>query len=223
VTFTVDESGYDESGYVYVDWSGTAPDGFFIDWRVYRRPVLSIEWELIYVTNDAALRFYNDWTAQSGVDVEYAVTQTAGRFGAVLESPIVQTESRVVEGSHYWLINPYNESDNMRLSNVTDDGYTDEYEEADIILIGRGRKTNQGTRIGYNGTLTAQLRDDESSTARSKRIRLQAIRASQTAYLLRNPFGDILQVSLSNLQISRIPGVGTAEFVDVTIPYKEVM
>jgi hypothetical protein len=222
VQINVDESIYDTEGYVYIDWSAVTPDGYFVDWRVYRRPPLATEWELLNVTTDADERYYRDWMAPAGSTFEYAVTQTAGRFGIIIESPIVFTETREIEGSHYWLINPYDESVNLQVSQVTDDSYTDEYEEAELQIIGRGRKMNHGTRFGYTGTLTAQLRDTEASTARSKRIALQALKAARTTYYLRNPFGDILEVSLGNLGVSRIAGVGTSELVDMTIPYNEV-
>lgn len=222
-TFLVDETNFDELGYVYIDWSQTTPDGFFVDWRVYRRPVESVSWDLIFTSTDPELRVAYDWIVPSGNVYEYAVTQRAGRFGSVIESPIVQTESRIVSGTHYWILNPLDDSDNMRLSNVTSDSYTDSYDEAELIIINRGRKINQGTRIGYDGSLVAQLRDDEDGlTARQKRVKLQTIKAARTTYYLRNPFGDLLEISLGNIGVSRVAGVGTSEFVDVTIPYKEV-
>ena len=222
VQIMVDESVYDTDGYIFIDWGQTTPDGFFVNWSVYRRPPLATDWELIYVSTDAAQRSYQDWLVPTGTVYEYAVTQSAGRFGVVIEAPIVFTETREIEGTHYWLINPYDSSVNLQLSQVTDDSYSDEYEEAELQIVGRGRKMNHGTRFGYTGTMTAQLRDTEDSTARSKRIALQALKAARTTYYLRNPFGDLLEVSLGNLGFSRIPGVGTAELVDVTIPYNEV-
>jgi hypothetical protein len=222
VTFLVDEANFDELGYVYVDWNATTPDGFFVDWKVYRRLVMATDWDLIFSSTDPDLRVFYDWIVPTGEVYEYAVTQSAGRFGSIIESPIVQTESRSLEGTHYWILNPYDPTDNIRLSGVTDDSYTDDYEEAELIIIGRGRKVNHGTRMGYSGSLTCKLRDDDISTARQKRIQLQLIKAARTTYYLRNPFGDLLEIAIGNLGISRIAGVGTAEFVDVTIPYKEV-
>lgn len=222
VIVMVDELLYDTEGFVFVDWGQTTPDGFFVQWQVYRRAPLAEQWELIYATTDATVRSYKDWMAPTGSIFEYAVTQSAGRFGVVIESPIVFTETREIIGTHYWLLNPYDSSVNMQLSNVTNDSYTDEYDEAELQIIGRGRKMNHGTRFGYTGTMTAQFRDTEETTARSKRIALQALKAARTTYYLRNPFGDLLEVSIGNLAFSRIPGVGTAELVDVTIPYNEV-
>jgi hypothetical protein len=222
VTFLVDESNFDELGYVYIDWNQTTPDGFFVAWTVYRRPVMEITWDLIFSTTDAELRVYHDWVVPAAGIFEYAVTQSGGRYGSVVESPIVQTESRPLEGTHYWIINPLDETDNLRLSNVTADDYTDDYDEAELVIIGRGRKVNHGTRIGYTGTLNAQLRDDDNTSARQKRVQLQALKAARTTYYLRNPFGDLLEIAIGNLGISRLAGVGTAEFVDVTIPYREV-
>jgi len=222
VHFVLDESMYDTRGYVNVDWSETAPDAFFVDWRLYRRPVESIDWELLQIITDPAVSYWRDWTASANIIYEYGVTQRAGRFGLVLESPTASTQSVVVEGEHYWLMNPFDESDNIRLSHVTGDSFSDEYEEDAMVVIGRGRKVNYGTRIGYSGSLTVQLRDDDFGTARSKRAHLQLLKDARTSYYMRTPFGDRFEVSLGNLSFTRVAGVGTAEFLDVTIPYSEV-
>lgn len=222
VTFTVDGSGFDTVGYINIDWSSTTADGFFVDWRVYRRLQGTSTWELIFVTTNVSITSYHDWAVGAGFTYEYAVTQSGGRSGLVLESVALPSSPVLADSTHYWLIDPTDETVNLRLANVTADGYEDQYDEAELIIIGRGRKTNQGTRYGYDGSMKLQLRDDLNGTARSKRLKLQVLKDARTAYLLRNPFGDVIQVSLGNLQIERIPGVGTAEFVDVTIPYKEV-
>lgn len=222
VHFVLDESVFDTRGYVYIDWSETAPDTFFVDFRVYRRPVEAIEWELLQIITDPSVNSWKDWTASSNITYEYAVTQRAGRFGLVLESPTASTQSAIVEGTHYWILNPFDENDNVRLSHVNGDSFTDEYEEESMVIIGRGRKVNHGTRLGYAGSLSAQLRDDDYGTARSKRAHLQALKDAKTSYYLRTPFGDRFEISLGNLGFSRVAGVGTAEFLDVTIPYMEV-
>lgn len=223
VAYTADASGYETNGYINVDWSTQQPDGFFIDWRVYRRLAGTTTWSLLTVIANPSITSYHDWSATTGDSWEYAVSQTGGRSGAILESPLTGSPTTLLaDGTHYWLINPYDETDNIRLSNVVGDGYSDDYEEAELIIIGRGRKMNVGTRLGYDGSLKAQLRDDLMSTARAKRIKLQLIKEARTTYLLRNPFGDLVQVSMGSLQVERIAGVGTSEFCDVTIPYKEV-
>lgn len=222
VSFTVDASGYETLGYINIDWSATTADGFFVDWRVYRKLSTDSAWELVYVTNNQSITNYHDWTATTGDLWQYAVTQTAGRSGAILESVINGSTPVLADGTHYWLINPLNEADNIKLSNVNSDSFSDDYEEQELIVIGRGRKMNHGTRIGYTGELQCQLRDDATATARQKRMKLQILKEARTAFYLRNPFGDVLEIAIGNLSISRIAGVGTSEFVDVTIPYREV-
>lgn len=222
VTFFLDETVFDTRGYVYIDWSQIAPDAFFVDWRVYRRPVESINWDLLQIITDPAVSTWKDWTASANVVYEYAVTQRAGRFGLVLESPTASTQSAIVEGTHYWILNPFDETDNIRLSHVVGDSFSDEYEEGSMVIIGRGRKVNHGTRYGYSGSLSVQLRDDDYGTARSKRLLLQKLKDARTSYYLRTPFGDRFEISLGNLGFERVAGVGTAEFLDVTIPYSEV-
>lgn len=222
VQFVVDGEGFDENGYILVDWSQQAPDGFFVSWNVYRRVEGAPEWELIQTYDSQGVTSYKDWLIPNGLRYEYAVTQSGGRSGIVLESSTSSAKVAEVQGTHYWLIAPYATEDSVRLSNVTDDGYTDEYEEESIILIGRGRKVNRGTRIGYSGQLTAKLRDGNGETARIKREKLQLVKLNKSELYLRTPFGDLFQVSIGNLSIGRIAGVGTNEFVDVTIPYSEI-
>lgn len=223
VTYGVDPAGYDDVGYILVDWSTMNPDEFFVSWNVYRRRSGDQEWVQIASYTDSTTLFHHDWSATTGDSWEYAVTQSAGRSGEVLDSVISGTpDSILAAGSHYWLINPYDESMNFKLENVSSDSYTDEFEEAELVIINRGRKINTGTRLGYNGTMVSKLRDTETETARSKRQRLQEIKGSKLNFYVRNPFGDLLLVYVGNLGISRIAGVGTSEYVDVTIPYKEV-
>lgn len=222
VDFNVSGAVYDAHGYMLIDWSQMTPDAFFVDWRVYRRLQDGASWELLATFTDSSTDAYRDWTATTGDTFEYAVTQSGSRSGLILESAIVPSDPILANGSHYWLINPLNDADNLKIDHVKSDQFSDDYEEEQFIVIGRGRKVNHGTRYGYSGTLTAEFRDTADSTARQKRLKLQTIKAARTGYYLRNPFGDVLQVALGNISISRVAGVGVSEFVDVEIPYMEV-
>lgn len=130
----------------------------------------------------------------------------------------------------YWLIDPVTEIA-LRLYVVTADSYTDEYEEETMHLIGRGRHVEMGDRLGYSGSLSGQYWDfpgDSSheipaQTAREQRLRLEALKADRNVLYLRNPFGDIFQVTAGNIQIDRTPGVGQREYATYTIPYQEVV
>jgi len=223
VTYSVNATDIDNVGYILIDWSQMTPDAQWLSWKLYRRISGSDTWDLLATYTNVNTRTYKDWMVTAGDEYEYAVTQTANRSGESIESVInpfpIPHEAAT---THYWLISPYDENDSMRIDLVSSDSYTDSYDEAELILIGRGRKMNHGTRHGYSGSLVAQLRDDSVMTARQKRMKLQIIKEQRTAYYLRNPFGDILLVSMGNLSIERIAGVSTREFVDVTIPYVEV-
>lgn len=223
VSLLVDDTNYENGGYIALDWSGTQPDGFFVEWHVYRRVLGTSVWEQIQSYTDQYVNTYNDWLVTNGDIFEYAVTQLAGRSGEILESPIQSPAPQGnADGTHYWLINPYDETKNLKVTGVKSDSFTDEYQEAELIIIGRGRKKNQGTRFGYSGELQAQFRDDLTMTARQKREALQAIKDAQVTCYLRTPFGDLFQIGVGNLSFSRVAGTGTNEFVDVTVPYGEV-
>lgn len=223
VAYTVDASGFEDQGKIVVDWSTQIPDLLFVSWMVYRRLQGASTWDLLTTIDDPTTVHYDDWMAASQATYEYAVTQTAARSGLILESVIDSTPVAVLaDGSHYWFIDPYDSSFNVKLDHVKGDEYSDEWEQEEFIVIGRGRKLNQGTRGGYKGTLTAELRDNTSGTARGKRLKLELLKESRTHYFLRDPFGDLFQVSIGAVSFTRVAGVGTAEFLDVTIPYSEV-
>lgn len=60
-------------------------------------------------------------------------------------------------------------------------------------------------------------------TARAQLQGLKATQSSKMWYWLRNPFGDITRVAVSNLQVNRIAGVSTNEFADITFQYAEIV
>jgi hypothetical protein len=134
-------------------------------------------------------------------------------------------KSVVPQSDGYWLIEPSSDNigaDAFKLSIVTGDSFSDEQEESEFTVIGRGRIVNKGQRLGYKGTLDVQLRDTGGTTARQKRLRLVNLQQTPRQLWLRNPFGDIFRVNISAMSIGRIAGVGSSEFCDVSIPYSEV-
>jgi hypothetical protein len=224
VTSSADNTNLVNTGYINVDWSQQTADSTFVQWNVYRRLMGTTTWTKIYSTTSVNTRNYHDWTFPAGNILEYSVTQTATRSGVNVEGA-PDSNPPDIDGTdgNYWLINPYDETVNMLLDNVTDDSFTDEYEQESFVIIGRGRKVNYGTRAGYTGSITCKFRDDANGrTARQKRLQLELLKATRNLYYLRNPFGDVMQVALGNIQISRIAGVGSSEFCDVTIPYEQV-
>lgn len=246
----VDTSMYDRvnGGYVRIVWENQTADPEFLSWRLYRRYHLASsakvddkgqDWELIYEEfsvspPDGGEQFiYLDYSAPSGYEVHYTLTQTAVRFGSVVESskPSIEDAGRQVSlySGHYWLIMPNAAGfaeDVIRLESATADSYTEEYESEEMQLIGRGRHFELGDRLGYSGSLTLQLRFIEGSERfddpRRQKIDLERFRALRTECWIRSPFGDLFLAMTGDMQFERVPGVGRSEFTNVTLPYKEV-
>ena len=229
--YTVDasfESLYSD-GYVKISWAASSPDSRLHSFGVYRRETPLGSWELIADIRDVGARVFEDWTAESNKTYQYSVTQRADRSGVVLESPVgyvfngstsaPDNSEFTVTLSHYWLIVENDKSLNMRIDSVKQDDFSEEYESATINVIGRGRHRDYGTRYGYTGTLTIQLRGEH---ARANRLKLQQLRLSQDRYILKSPFGDIIPIALGDPNVSRIANTGPMEMTDISIAYEEV-
>jgi len=59
-------------------------------------------------------------------------------------------------------------------------------------------------------------------TARNQALEMNDIKAAGHDVALRTPFGNIWMVHVSNVSVSRVAGVGSSEFVDMTIPYAQI-
>lgn len=214
---------YEDQGFVQITWTNALKDLNFLAWRVYRRKVTELAWTMLVETSDdEPLYLYQDWLAESGETYEYTVVQLATRFGTPAEGDYVPSDPVTPISSHYWLINPEDSSQNYRLSQIISDNYAEMYEQESFHIIGRGRKTDYGDRLGFEGQLVAQVRDVDGMSARQFKKNLEAAKAQKREYFLRNPFGDIWQITMGDLQVSRMAGVGRAEYCDITIPYTEV-
>ena len=235
VSASLAEYNTENGGSVLVQWNGFDASDDFMSWNVYRvvdlldaagNVVESGELELIYSDGGAtAIMTYRDYFAPSGHRVGYVVRQVVNMFGSVVES-VNDVPAYVLPVSDgYWLIDPTPEDDTasaFKLHNVTGDSYQHEYEEEVIHVIGKGRHVDRGDDLGVSGSLTCQIRDTGLTTARQKKLRLEKIKKEVRSLFLRTPFGDAWFVSVGNMDIARIAGVGSSEFIDVTIPYIEV-
>jgi hypothetical protein len=249
-SLTVDTRFYDEigGGYVRVTWSNIPADDDFLSWRLYRRYNLphsakvgdkGLDWELIHEEFSVSppdggdTYEYLDYSAPSNHEVRYMLTQTAVRFGAIVESnkPDLTDTGKVFDlySGHYWLIMPDangDPEDVIRLESATSDSYTDEYEEEVLTIVGRGRHVEKGDRLGYAGTLNIQIRFIEGTyredDPRRQKIDLERFAAKRTSVYIRSPFGDLFMASTGDMQFDRVPGVGRSEFLDVQLPYREV-
>ena len=233
ITYEVDatEEQLRDYGYVLIDWSGTAPDSRLDSWVVYRKELPYGDWVQLAYLQNIGLREYHDWTALGNKTYQYTVSQKADRSGVILESPvgyyipggigtpIPDPRTFTIVLSSYWLIFEDDESSSLKLHQVTGDSFSEEYESATYTVIGRGRRRDYGTRLGYTGTLELHLR---GANAHESRLALQAVRRRQDRYYLRTPFGEMFPVALGDPSVSILPATGTTEMSDVSIPYEEV-
>jgi len=210
-------------GAVQLTWNAALTDPTFKEWRTYRRLAGTSNWEQTGTSTVKAGRGeVLDYLFMSGYTYEYGVSQVAFRyFNELSESPI-KIVTVTPQSTKYWLIHGTDPTFNLTLSTVVSDSFTEEYEEFEDLIIGRGRRQEIGTRWGYSGSLTCHLRDMDSRGSSLELQEILAFKAGRVNAFLRVPFGHIWEVSIGNIAFSRMAGVGRREFGEVTIPYVEV-
>jgi hypothetical protein len=157
------------------------------------------------------------------VSVDYAVVQTTKQsIDDSVGIPSVPVPTAVFAGqSRYWMIDNNNSSKNVVLG-VTDDSYSDEVENEVLQIIGRGRKQDLGTDWGITGTLTAQVYGTPMRTAAQIRDVVIGYQKSEDDIYLRNPFGQVIKVSVGQVTFDRIAGGGQEDFASGSIPYQAI-
>lgn len=235
----IDLAGYNQeaNGYAKVTWSDSARQADFLYWNLYRRMDKVDAWgntieqgqpmlvDTFYDQSAEGYTYY-DYLAPSGGKLVYYVTQVVMLNGGEVESEVWTEASTLAQSEAYWLIDPTPEDPlnaTFKLSNVTADSYTDEWESEKIHVIGKGYHIDRGDHFGKAGSLECQIRDTPGGmTARQKKQALERMKEEVRSLYLRTPFGDTFYVSIGDLEITRIAGVGRNEYCDVTIPYQEV-
>lgn len=236
VAVSISHYNTEAEGWVEVTWSNSANDANFVYYIIYRRDDLINPYTgavlatgatkvVGYQYGSSPTNTFKDYTAPSNYKVNYLIHQVAQVNTVEIESTnsTYTTVQPVTDG--YWLIttdDQGNTIDAFKLSIVTGDSYTNEQEEAEFIIQGRGRVVNKGQVSGMKGSLDAQLRDTGIYTARQKKQKIETIAEGVGNLFLRTPFGDIFRVNVSQVAMTRIAGVGGAEFCDASIPYSEV-
>jgi hypothetical protein len=218
-----------------ISWTNANKDINFLSWRVYRRYMIPAmvdldddntanTWVLLYETTVSQASYtYKDYLMPLGKSVDYAVVQTADRFGSVIESPLSGFSTVTNTISRYYFIPevPVGTIASYEAANITDDGFTDEIESNTIHVIGRGRQVQVGDDLGVSGTLTIQLRNPAGN--RPDREFIQRLASSKNlAVWMKNPFGDVKLVKFQNVQVKFLPGTGSTEMSDLTVNYVEV-
>ena len=225
VAVIVDTSAIDDPsvGAIQVTWNAALFDPTFSEWRAYRRILGMSAWELIGTSTVKTGRGeILDYLFESGRTYEYGVSQVAFRYFNETSESTIGKVTVTPESTKYWLIHGTDPTFNLALSYVTADSYTEEYEEFDDQIIGRGRRKEIGTRWGYTGSLTCSLRDLDERGSSLELEEILAFKAGRVDAFLRVPFGQIWKVSIGNIAFTRMAGVGRREFGEVTIPYTEV-
>ncbi len=227
--YTVAATQADTQGYVLVNWEDANPDDLFAAWKVYRRTATT-QWTPIATITNQNVRAYRDYMLSAGESYSYSVTQVATRSGQLLESPVgyytigeqsvQETRYHSPNLSYYWIINPDNPDQSVRLVNVTADSNNLEREKASYTIIGRGRHVDYGDELGYAGTITCEVRTPERPS--KFRQAMEALWRAKETYYLRTPFGQMFPIALGDLGWAPEAGVGTAEMGNMTIPYEEV-
>lgn len=223
VVLEVDPSPALKQGYVQLNWGMTVPDDYFIEWHVYRREEGDTDWDLVTVIDDSSTTEYHDWSVPKVGRFQYSVTQVADRFGFVLESaPHETAESYYVRSEDFWLIDPEDEANNIRLYSVSGNPYKSEYERTSYVVKNRGKKVNIGTRIGISGTMTCKIRPNSGYSPTELINQIEALQARRHAVCLRDPFGRQFKMMIGDIDVDPLAGTGPDEFADLSIPYEEV-
>jgi len=221
-------------GYVVITWDDSGKDPNFAQYVLQRQANLLDasgdiaqfgEWTDVVTVyeNDTDYEYHDYMAPGTNYQVGYRLVQGATVFNDVVYSDAGPAAYGNPQSDSYWIVDPIlSLGGAFRLFNVTADSYNVEYETETYHVIGRGNHTDYGDRLGYNGSLVAQLRNSGSTTARQKKQTLEDIKELKRPLYLRTPFGDVKLVSVGDLQVSRIAGVGIDEFCDVTVPYQEV-
>lgn len=220
---------------VTASWTNAPIDTDWVAWRLYRRyqktalAALDVDntattWVLLYETTDVASSYsYRDYLAPLNKSVDYVVVQLVDRFGSLIESDISSFQTVNQLGDRYYFVPevPIGLVASFEAANVTGDAFVREVEQETLHVIGRGRQVQIGDDLGYAGTLTIKLRNP--SSARSDREFFEHLSSDDTGNVyIKSPFGDVLFVALGNISVNRVPGSGSADIVDLSVPYSEV-
>jgi hypothetical protein len=161
-------SEYARRGFVYLVQDINEIDEDYVKYNLYRRKYGEPTWTLVTEWTDAVATplVYRDYLVGSGETYEYTVTQVIDSFGDFMESAITADQVFAVtpQTDKYWLLDPEEiETESLPLFSVTAEPFVDEYEQETYQVIGRGRHTDYGDRLGYAGSLSCQLRDRVST------------------------------------------------------------
>ena len=213
------------TGEVNVAWTETGKDGSFYSYRLYVREQTFADWTLAYEDfTDVASYNYDLYQFAANATTEVAVVEVTQSLTLGLVEGAYNVNSFATTGiTGYYFINGADDTKNFYLLNATAHSANDEWEEGVFNLVGRGRKVDRGTHLGEAGQISAQLFATPTRTVRSQFRELTEIRGNNADEIfIRPPFGEVMKVAITGLNYDRVPGVGTEDYMNVTIDYVEV-
>lgn len=219
----INSTQFAEEGTNRITWTAVhAPDHYA--YRVYRRPAdLRTPWVLVAQRTDLATSYAVVDHLSPSFEQLYAVVEVYGTATSNTEdNPNDNFQLVVLYTPYYWLVHPTNNAKTIQLRNVTGDTFTNEREVEIKNLIGRGRKVDVGDDWGKKGSLAGRIYDRPSRSARAIRLDMEDAKDLDSAWYLRNPFGDFWKIWWSDPAFTRIAGTGMSEYVDVSFEYTEV-
>lgn len=223
VQLTVDPQPMLTGGHVHLDWGLSNPTDYFAYWSVFRRELGTTAWTPVAVIDDSSVKSYNDWLVPSVGKYQWTVTQTESKFNEILTSSLDENApSNFVYTEEFWLIDPDDETNNIRVYSVSDNQYTDAYEQSEYHVKGRGMHVNFGDRLGISGTFTVKVRPRSGYTPTQFIRMVREFAGRRHSFLMRDPFGNITKVVLKEISMTQMAGTGIYEYGDLTIPYQEV-
>ncbi len=219
---------------VYINWTDANLDVDFVSWRVYRRYMVAADaaidfdstastWVLIDETTDnSAAVEYQDFMMPLNKSIDYVVVQVVDRFGSLIESDIDDFETIVTAGDRYYFVpaTPIGAVASFEASSVNADNFVREVEQEKLHVIQRGRQIQVGDDLGYEGSLTIRLRSVLTSRRDREFFEYLSTADAPNTYI-KSPFGDVFLTKIGVISTVRVPGVGTTDMVDLTVPYSQ--
>ena len=217
-----------------ITWDNSTQDTDFNSWRVWRRYNVAASsdldlndtrdiWVLVAEIQDgASTNFkFTDYLAPLTKPIDYVVTQTADRFGSLIDSSITSFTTVTLPSNRYFFVpdQAVGSIASFMAHNVTGDNFTDETEQQTILVVDRGNQVQVGTDMGISGTLSIQLRD--TALAQRDREFFTYLAKNGVGCYMKNPFGVVAYIKLSPPSVTLMAGVGNTELSDLSMAYVE--
>ena len=143
-------------------------------------------------------------------------------MSVLYDNAVPEDQLTHVRSSMFMLINLDDPDDPRGVAmHVTDHSFKDSIEREVSNIMGRGRHVNLGTRLGYEGSFTAQLRGVGGEPTLLKNVLIDFYLTADELYL-RSTYDMLIRVSIDSPDFKELAGTGENQMLDVTVNYVEV-